>query len=47
MEGLWSRFNPIYDKLKKEVAAGTVGEIQQVIVHFGCKIDAERVTYCL
>lgn len=43
MEGIWSRFNPIYEKLRQELKAGTIGEIRQIIVHFGYEAKAERV----
>lgn len=45
MEALWSRCTPIYEKLRQELAAGTIGKIRQVMVNFGVVINVERVRY--
>jgi len=34
MEGIWSRFFPVYKRLKEELDKGTVGEVVQLIVPF-------------
>lgn len=39
MEAVWSRCFPAYEALRKELEAGTVGEVLQVIVSFGVVID--------
>lgn len=45
MEAVWSRCFPIYERLKKELANNTVGEIHQVIVSFGFKLtEVQRMT---
>jgi len=31
LQGIWSRCFPIYKKLRDELAAGTIGEVKQVI----------------
>jgi len=38
MEAVWSRFFPSYKKIKEELAAGTIGDVKQVLVTFGVKI---------
>jgi len=38
MEAIWARFFPSYKKLKEEIAAGVIGDVQQVLVTFGVKI---------
>lgn len=35
MEGLWSRFFPAYQYLRKQIDTGMLGEIQKVDVEFG------------
>merc|ERR1719186_107868 len=40
MEAVWSRFTPAYEALRKHLAAGTVGQVKQVIVSFGQVIEA-------
>lgn len=35
VEGFWSRFFPAYKQLRQELAAGTVGEVQGLMVSFG------------
>ncbi|PNF41390.1 hypothetical protein B7P43_G14417 [Cryptotermes secundus] len=46
MEAVWSRCFPAYDALKKELEAGTLGEVLQVIASFGVVIeDVERFKY--
>lgn len=35
MEGIWSRFYPSYQYLKKQIDDGVLGEIQQIDVEFG------------
>ncbi|XP_069673557.1 trans-1,2-dihydrobenzene-1,2-diol dehydrogenase-like [Periplaneta americana] len=35
MEAIWSRCFPVYDVLRKELEAGTVGEVLQVIANLG------------
>ncbi|XP_012221120.1 trans-1,2-dihydrobenzene-1,2-diol dehydrogenase [Linepithema humile] len=45
MEGVWSRFFPVYDAIRKEIASGSLGDIYQVIVPFGFKMpDIDRIT---
>jgi len=39
MEGIWSRCFPAYETLRNELAKGTIGEVRQVIIPFGAKID--------
>jgi len=43
MEAIWSRCLPAYQALKKEIDAGTIGEVKQVIASFGEVIDAPRL----
>lgn len=44
MEAVWSRFFPVYDAIRKEIASGSLGEIYQVIVSFGFRMpDVERL----
>jgi predicted dehydrogenase len=38
---MWSRFNPAYHLIRKEIKAGTIGEPLQVIADFG--IDASKL----
>ena len=33
-QGVWSRFFPVYDQIRKEKAAGTLGEIKLVTADF-------------
>lgn len=35
MEAVWSRFFPAYQYVKKQIATGVLGEIQEVDVQFG------------
>lgn len=45
MEAIWSRCFPTYEILRKEIASGSIGEVKQVIVPFGFKLDeVDRVT---
>ncbi|XP_043268742.1 trans-1,2-dihydrobenzene-1,2-diol dehydrogenase-like [Venturia canescens] len=45
MEAIWSRFFPAYDHIKKELAAGTIGIVKQVIVSFGFDLsNVERLS---
>ena len=39
MEAIWSRCFPAYETLRKELAAGSIGEVKQVIVSFGFSIE--------
>ncbi|CAG7826362.1 unnamed protein product [Allacma fusca] len=44
MEAIWSRFFPAYKRLKEELDKGTIGDVLQVIVSFGVKIeDVDRL----
>jgi len=46
MEAVWSRFFPAYAKLKEEIEKGTIGDVKQVLVTFGCKIaDKDRLKF--
>ncbi|XP_047105126.1 trans-1,2-dihydrobenzene-1,2-diol dehydrogenase-like [Schistocerca piceifrons] len=40
MEAIWSRCFPAYDMLRREMEAGNLGEIVQVIVNFGFPIES-------
>lgn len=45
LEAIWSRFNPIYRKVIDEIHSGTIGEVLQVQVNFGVKLEhKDRVT---
>lgn len=45
MEAIWSRFNPIYSKIRDEISSGKIGTPYLVQVDFGVKLDnKERVT---
>lgn len=45
LEAIWSRFNPIYRKVVEEIQSGTIGEVLQVQVDFGVKLEhKDRVT---
>ncbi|XP_015588477.1 trans-1,2-dihydrobenzene-1,2-diol dehydrogenase-like [Cephus cinctus] len=45
MEAVWSRCFPIYDVIKKEIESGNIGDVMQVIVSFGFKLDqVDRVS---
>lgn len=39
MEGYWSRFFPIYERLRQEIASGSLGQVIQVNATFVIKID--------
>jgi len=39
MEAIWSRFFPSYQYIRKQIQNGALGDITQVIVEFGTKID--------
>ncbi|KDR09314.1 trans-1,2-dihydrobenzene-1,2-diol dehydrogenase-like [Zootermopsis nevadensis] len=44
MEAIWSRCFPAYEAVKKELEAGTMGEVLQVIANFGVVVaDVDRV----
>ncbi|XP_069673551.1 trans-1,2-dihydrobenzene-1,2-diol dehydrogenase-like [Periplaneta americana] len=44
MEAVWSRCFPAYDVLRKELEAGTLGDVRQVIVNLGAPIqDMDRI----
>lgn len=43
MEAIWSRCLPVYQAVREEVAAGTVGQVKQVIATFGDVISAPRM----
>lgn len=44
MEAVWSRCFPAYEMVKKEMDAGTLGDIKQLIVNFGVQIaNVDRV----
>ncbi|XP_055685610.1 trans-1,2-dihydrobenzene-1,2-diol dehydrogenase-like [Lutzomyia longipalpis] len=43
MEAIWSRFFPSYQYLKRQIDAGTLGEIKEVNVTFGFHLDSDRV----
>merc|ERR550525_1858850 len=43
MEAIWSRCIPSYQALRQELAAGTVGDVKQVICTFGAVIDVARL----
>jgi len=43
MEAVWSRCLPAYQALKKEIEAGTIGDVKQVIATFGEVIDSPRM----
>nr|CAD7578544.1 unnamed protein product [Timema californicum] len=44
MEAIWSRFFPVYQLLRDELKAGTLGDVLQVIANFGIPIEAvERI----
>jgi dihydrodiol dehydrogenase / D-xylose 1-dehydrogenase (NADP) len=46
MEAVWSRCFPAYEALKKELEAGTLGEVLHVTASFGCVIeDVDRLKY--
>jgi dihydrodiol dehydrogenase / D-xylose 1-dehydrogenase (NADP) len=46
MEAVWSRCFPAYEALRRELEAGTLGDVLQVIVSFGVVIaDVDRVKY--
>lgn len=46
MEAIWSRCFPAYEAVKKELEAGTLGEVLQVIASFGVVVaDVNRVKY--
>ena len=36
MEAIWSRCLPSYQALREEIAAGSIGDIKQVLCTFGC-----------
>ena len=37
-QGLWSRFFPVYDELRKELEEKTVGKVNFVSVNFGANL---------
>nr|CAD7435799.1 unnamed protein product [Timema monikensis] len=39
MEAIWSRFFPVYQLLRDELKAGTLGDVLQVIANFGIPIE--------
>ncbi|CAG2060983.1 unnamed protein product, partial [Timema podura] len=39
MEAIWSRFFPVYQLLRDELKAGTLGDVLQVNVNFGIPIE--------
>ncbi|XP_059221348.1 trans-1,2-dihydrobenzene-1,2-diol dehydrogenase [Stomoxys calcitrans] len=39
MEAVWSRFFPAYQYVRKQIASGVLGEIQEVDVQFGFEIE--------
>lgn len=44
MEAVWSRFFPAYQYVKKQIASGVLGEIQEVEVSFGFELeDVDRL----
>jgi len=43
MEAVWSRCLPAYKALREELAAGTIGDVKQVIASFGEVIDVPRM----
>jgi dihydrodiol dehydrogenase / D-xylose 1-dehydrogenase (NADP) len=43
MEAVWSRCLPAYAALRKELAAGSIGEVKQLIATFGEKIPVGRM----
>lgn len=46
MEGIWSRFFPSYQYLKKQIQSGALGDIETVNVEFGFSLtDVERLAY--
>ncbi|XP_015110717.1 trans-1,2-dihydrobenzene-1,2-diol dehydrogenase [Diachasma alloeum] len=45
MEAIWSRCFPLYQRVKKEIETGTIGDVKQVIVSFGFRMpDVERLS---
>jgi len=38
MEGMWSRFIPLYEELKKFLASDKIGEVRRVEMNFGQRI---------
>ena len=41
VEGMWSNFLPSYDRLRRALVHGEVGEVSEVTVQFGMKFDEE------
>lgn len=45
MEAIWSRFTPLYEKMKEEIDKGTIGDIVHIQVNFGADLlNKKRVT---
>ncbi|KAL0271189.1 UNVERIFIED_CONTAM: hypothetical protein PYX00_008361 [Menopon gallinae] len=45
MEAIWSRFTPLYQKMKEEINNGTIGDIVHIQANFGADlINKKRVT---
>ncbi|CAG7727409.1 unnamed protein product [Allacma fusca] len=42
MEAIWSRFFPAYQKLKEELAKGTIGEVYSVLVTMGIQFPEDN-----
>jgi predicted dehydrogenase len=46
LQAIWSRFTPVYERLRKELAEKTIGDPVHLNVSFGVPIaDKERVKY--
>uniref|UniRef100_A0A0C9QG12 Trans-1,2-dihydrobenzene-1,2-diol dehydrogenase n=1 Tax=Fopius arisanus TaxID=64838 RepID=A0A0C9QG12_9HYME len=45
MEAIWSRCFPLYERVKKEIQSGTIGDVKQVIAAFGFRMpDLQRLS---
>lgn len=42
VEGLWSRFFPSYDQLRKELSSGSLGEVKGLTASFGVVFDRNK-----
>ncbi|XP_063985486.1 trans-1,2-dihydrobenzene-1,2-diol dehydrogenase-like [Diachasmimorpha longicaudata] len=44
MEAIWSRCFPLYERVKKEIQEGTIGDVKQIVASFGFRMpDVERL----
>ncbi|KAK3105865.1 hypothetical protein FSP39_007302 [Pinctada imbricata] len=41
-EGIWSRYFPIYDKVREEIKSGSIGDVQLVTATFSFSLDSSK-----